>query len=132
MKIPYSNTEIPVDKKWHVLMEHEIAQNPGWFYYEMQGKNNVRRWLTGGFNIRFSTKMTVNGIQVACPFGENITPDAHYGLRNRLVDVEGMTEPLIIRVWGLAASTRAKPGDIIEIVKMSLTYMWSNYHAKLD
>ena len=123
MKIVYSNTEILVDKKWHVLMEHEIAQNPGWFYYEMQGKNNVRRWLTGGFNIRFSTKVTVNGIQVARPFGENITPDAHYGLRNRVVDVQEIEGVLDIRIWGLAASTRAKKDDIIEVVKMSLIYM---------
>ena len=123
MKITYPNTKIPVDKKWHVLMQHEIEHNPGWFYYEMQGKNNVRRWLTGGVNIRFSTKVTVNGYEVAMPSGENITPDAHYGLRNRVVNVEQTDGILDIRVWGLAASTRAKPGDIIEVVKMSLIYM---------
>lgn len=123
MKIKFPNTEIPVDRKWHVLMHHEIAYNPCWFYYEMQGKNNVRRWLIGGFNIRFSTKVTVNGIEVAIPFGENITPNAHYGLRNRIVDIEEIDVPLSIRIWGLAASTRAKRDDVIEVVKMSLTLL---------
>ena len=104
-------------------MEHQIDNNPGWFYYEMQGKNNIRRWLTGGFNVRFSTKVTVNGIQVARPMADNITPDAHYGMRNRVVDVEQIEGVLDVRIWGLAASTRAKPGDIIEVVKMSLIYV---------
>ena len=123
MKINFTSTEIPVDRKWHVLMEYEIKHNPGWFYYEMQGKNNIRRWLTGGFNVRFSTKVTVNGIQVAVPMADNITPNAHYGMRNRVVDVQEIEGVLGIRIWGLAASTRAKTGDMLEVVKMSLMYM---------
>lgn len=123
MRIKYPNTEIPVDRKWHVLMYHEMVNNPGWFYYEMLGKNNVIRRFIHGLNIRFTTKVTVNGIEVAGPLGENITPGAHYGIRNRIIDVQEIEGVLDIRIWGKAASSSAKPGDVIEVVKMSLIYM---------
>ena len=113
----HNKLKLPVDRAWHLLFSevHEFTETPNFInvYYEVWAANH------NGYNTRFSTKCTVNGIEIAMKMGRNITPGAHYDFHTRMAQF-GSDKVYSIIVYGLAASTASQPGDKLKIAKGKL------------